>query len=239
MVEVEPEGVGNADVHRVRAPPSRLSRRDLLVLGGLVGAGALTNVWLQATAPLARDVSMNSAARGALAATSSRSDGNPAGDVRVVAFNDFLCPVCKITAPELANAVGADCRVRVEYVDLTLFGPVAEEASRVGLALALQGRYSQFHHAVMEARSRLDRPMMRDVVEGIGGNWHRAESDVESRESEFTAILNKDALLAFRLGIRGTPAFLIGGLLTIGRLNAMQFGDLFGEARDLNAKMRT
>lgn len=234
MTEVEPEGVGKADVH-APAAQSRLSRRDLLVLGGLVGVGALTSVWLRATAPLARDVSLNSAVRGALAATSSRSDGNPAGDVRVVAFNDFLCPVCKITAPELANAVRADGHVRVEYVDLTLFGPVSEEAARLGLALALQGRYPQFHHAVMDLRRRVDRPMMRDVVQGIGGNWERAQSDIAARESEFTAILNKDAMLAFTLGISGTPAFLIDGLLTIGRLNAAQFGDLFGQARGLTA----
>ena len=174
-----------------------------------------------------------------MAATSSRSDGNPAGDVRVVAFNDFLCPVCKITAPELANAVRADSRVRVEYVDLTLFGSVSEEAARLGLALALQGRYSEFHHAVMDSRRRVDRPMMRDVVQGIGGNWERAEFEIASRESEFTAILNKDALLALTLGISGTPAFLIDGLRTMGRLNTTQFGDLFGQTRDLTARMRT
>lgn len=238
MTKVEREGGGKADTHAV-AERSRPSRRDLLVLGGLVGVGALTSIWLRATAPLARDVSSNSAVRGALATTSSRFDGNPAGDVRVVAFNDFLCPICKITAPELENAVRADGRVRVEYVDLTLFGPVSEEAARLGLALTLQGRYPQFHHAMMDARRQINRPMMRDVVQEIGGDWARADSDIAARKREFTATLNKDALLAFTLGISGTPAFLIDGLLTIGRLNATQFGDLFGQARDLTAKMRT
>ncbi len=238
MAKVEPEGSGEADAYRLQAVSPRLARRDLLVLGGLVGAGAMTSVWLQATAPLARDVSTNSAVQHALAATTARSDGNPAGDVRVIAFNDFLCPVCKITAPELANAVRADGGVRIEYIDLTLFGPVAEDAARLGLAMALQGRYSQFHHAIMAARRRLDHAVMRDVVHMIGGEWQRAVSDVEAHESEFTAMLNKNALLAFMLGINGTPAFLIEGLLSIGRLNATQFGDLFEQARDSTATTR-
>lgn len=231
MPDPSPKQGGDASSRRARR--SQLSRRDAMVLGGIIAGGGLTSVWLQSSAPLARDVSRNRAAREALTATSSRSDGNPSGDVRLVAFNDFLCPFCKLTAPELANAVRADGNVRVEYVDLALFGPVAEEAARLGLAMALQGKYAQFHHAVMNARQGTDRALLRDAVRWIGASWRQAQLDLEGNENEFTVTLKTDALLAFALGINGTPAFLIGGLLAIGRLGEDQFQGLFDQARKL------
>jgi protein-disulfide isomerase len=221
------------------AARSQLSRRDLLLLAGLIGGGAVASNCLQNSAPLARDVSSSLAAREALAATSARSDGNPSGDVRLVAFNDFLCPVCKLTAPELMSAVRADGNVRVEFIDLTFFGPIAEQAARVGLAVALQGRYASFHHEVMNERGQIDRARLSHVVQRIGANWSRAERDVKTHATDFTTILNKDAMLAFALGIDGTPAFLVGGLLAKGRLRENQFRGLFDQARTLTSQLRS
>lgn len=233
-MKTEPNAWRGEDESSGRNHRHRLSRRDLLVLGAVAGGGALASSWLQNTAPLARDVSNNLAAREALALTSSRYDGNSAGDVRLVAFNDFLCPICKLTAPDLATAVRDDGRVRIEYIDLAVFGPVAEKAARLGLAVALQDKYSQYHHALMDARRPIDQALLRQAVEGVDASWTQAELDLRTYERKFTAQLNEDAMLAFKLGINGTPAFLIGGLLAIGRLDQAQFKTLFAQARDLS-----
>ena len=221
------------NLHAASGRSRALTRRDAIVLGSLAVGGALAAKVLQTTAPLARDVSDNPTAREAIETTSDRFDGRPDGSVRVVAFNDFLCPICKITSPDLASAVRSDGDVRVEYKDLTIFGPLSEEAARVGLAMALRSRYSEFHHAIMDAHRQVDRALLRNVVLTLGEDWREVEEEVLENAQRFTAILNNDARIAFTLGIAGTPAFLIGGLLALGRKSENEFGALFDQARTL------
>lgn len=206
-----------------------------MVLGGLACTGAVVGKVLQSTGPLACDVSTNPTAREALESTSKRSDGNPNGSVRVVAFNDFLCPICLITSPDLARAVLADGDVGVEYKDLTIFGPVSEASARVGLAMAQRNEYPALHHAMMTAPRQVDSELMRSVVVSLGERWEQVEAEVRQRKRAFTAILNEDARMAFTLGINGTPAFLVGGLLALGRRSENEFRTLFEEARSLNS----
>lgn len=213
--------------------PPALTRRDAIGLGSLAAAGAVIGKVLQGTAPLARDVSGNPTAREALDTRSRRSDGNPKGSVRIVAFNDFLCPICKITSPDLARAVRVDGDVGVEYKDLTIFGPLSEESARIGLAMALRARYPEFHHAMMDARRQVDRNLLRDTVLMLGEDWKQVEAEASRRERRFAAVLNEDARIAFTLGIGGTPAFLIGGLLALGRKSEGEFHTLFEQARNL------
>ncbi len=213
----------------------KVTRRDAVVLAGLVATGALVGKALQYTAPLARDISSNPAASAALSETSARSDGNPNGRVRLIAFNDFLCPICKVTSPDLARATRADGDVRVEYKDLSFFGPLAEEAARFGVAMSYQEKYPTFHHGVMQQPRQTDRALLRDVIETAGGSWEQAERDLVARDQDISAILRRDSLLAFTLGIGGTPAFLIGGLLAIGRKSEREFRDIFDQARELKS----
>ena len=215
------------------APRKAFSRRDLAILAGFAGAGWLGSWALRETAPLAQDMSSNGRAQTAADQRTSRSAGNPDGSVTVVAFNDFLCPICKVTAHILAAAVKHDGDVRIEYRDLAFFGPMAERAALVGLAMDRQSLYPAYHDRTMAMQIPLNETVLRDIGHDIGADWEQATKDLKDQRQAFLNRLHQDANLAFGLGIRGTPAFLVENLLAIGRKTEDEFLAIFAEARDM------
>ncbi|WP_293921878.1 DsbA family protein [Sphingobium sp. UBA5915] len=218
-----------ADVPRRKA----FSRRDFAVLTGLAGVGWLGSRILRENAPLARDMSSNGRALTTAAQRTSRAAGNPEGSVTIVAFNDFLCPICKVTAHVLAAAVKHDGDVRIEYRDLAFFGPMAERAALVGLAMDRQGLYSAYHDRTMAMHKPLSEAVLRDIANDVGADREQAADDLKHERKAFMSRLQQDANLAFGLGIRGTPAFLVENLLAIGRLTESEFLSIFAKAREM------
>ncbi|OHD06089.1 MAG: hypothetical protein A2095_06850 [Sphingomonadales bacterium GWF1_63_6] len=215
------------------APRKGFSRRDLAILSGLAGAGWLGSWILRESAPLARDMSSNGRARTAADQRTSRSAGNPDGSVTIVAFNDFLCPICKVTSHVLAAAVQHDGDVRIEYRDLAFFGPMAERAALVGLAMDRQGLYPAYHDRTMAMHKPLNEAVLREIASDVGADWGQATNDLKDQRQAFLNRLHQDANLAFSLGIHGTPAFLVENLLAIGRKTEDEFLGIFANARDM------
>ncbi|MBC7159750.1 MAG: DsbA family protein [Porphyrobacter sp.] len=205
----------------------------MVIVAGVAGAGFVVSRVLRETTPVGRDVSSNGRARAAIAERTGRSAGNPQGSLTLVAFNDFLCPVCKIMAPDLAAAVRSDGDVRIEYRDLAFFGPVAERAALIGLAVVSQGHYAAYHHRVMAVRQALNETVLRAIVEEIGADWAQVADDLERRRAAFQQRLQRDDELAYALRISGTPAFLMGNLLAHGRLSKDDLLSAFARARKI------
>ena len=134
--------------------------------------------------------------------------GNPDGDVTVVEFFDYNCGFCKRALPELVKLIGNDAKVRVVLKELPIFGE--EFGSR------RQGR----------ARRREAGQIFRDAPEAVrgarqGGQGQGAKVagelglDVEKLEKDMEDASVKQGLdeakeLAQKLGLQGTPLFLVG-----------------------------
>src|SRR6516162_8967487 len=82
--------------------------------------------------------------------------GNPTGDVTLVEFFDYRCPYCKQVQPFLQALIKNDHGLRVVVKELPILGPASVYAARVALAAHKQGKYEQFHDAVMSKRSNSD-----------------------------------------------------------------------------------
>lgn len=192
-----PDKIPSPGSPQAAAQPRRreVTRRDMVIFASLGGAGLLASRVLRETTPIGRDVSSNGRAQAAIAERTSRSAGNPEGSLTVVAFNDFLCPVCKVMAPDLSAAVRADGDVRIEYRDLVFFGPMAEYAALIGLAADRQGLYSAYHDRVMAVRQTLSEPVLHAIVEEIGGDWRKVANDLQRRRPAFQQRLQRDTNL--------------------------------------------
>ncbi|WP_082718718.1 MULTISPECIES: thioredoxin domain-containing protein [unclassified Sphingobium] len=167
----------------------RLSRRELLQLGGLVAAGYGVSVFLQATAPLGRDMSTNSQAQALLRNPGGPTEGPDDADLRVVIFTDYQCPACRKAAPDLDAAFREDGRVQLAYKDWPIFGALSEQAARVALAAHYQGIYPPIHHALMRERRQLERNVLELVVQQAGGRWDRIERDLNPHSPSKSLIL--------------------------------------------------
>lgn len=134
--------------------------------------------------------------------------GNPEGDVVIVEFFDYRCPYCKQVAAALREVVQQDGNIRLVMKELPILSEESHMAARAALAAEKQGRYEDFHFALMTGPGTLSQDQVFAVAEDLDMDLERLRSDMES--PEIAAILDEVYALAQTLGIRGTPAFVIG-----------------------------
>ncbi len=155
--------------------------------------------------------------------------GNPEGDVTIVEFFDYKCPYCKRVAGPLKDAVAADGNIRLVMKEFPILGPRSIQAARAALAVAKQGKYEEFHWALMTGPGDMSDPHIRKVARGVGVDVERMMVDMESPEIQ--AMIARNQALAQRLGITGTPAFVIGDTLVPGAIDRNTMENLVAQAR--------
>jgi protein-disulfide isomerase len=140
--------------------------------------------------------------------------GNPNGDVTLVEFFDYRCPYCRQMDPLLQNLVRDDPALRIVQKQYPILGPQSVFAARVALAANKQGKYRQFHDALMAKKPNLDEAGVFSAAETIGLDLARLKIDMAS--SEVDAEILKNARIAKELRLTGTPAFIVGSELIPG-----------------------
>jgi protein-disulfide isomerase len=75
--------------------------------------------------------------------------GNVDGDVTIVEFFDYNCPYCKRVKPEIQALMAADPDIRLVYREWPILGEGSVFAARAALAARNQGKYEEFHWAIM------------------------------------------------------------------------------------------
>lgn len=155
--------------------------------------------------------------------------GNPNGDVVIVEFNDYQCPYCKRAYQAVKSVVGADGKVKIVYKDLPILGEASKIAANAALAAAKQGKHQPLHNALMEFTGKLDRDKILEIAVGVGIDRARLEKDME--DPKLKAIIDRNLALASALGVRGTPAFVIGKQFVPGAVDAAALKQLIAEAR--------
>ncbi|MEA2802043.1 MAG: hypothetical protein QOG78_270 [Rhodospirillaceae bacterium] len=155
--------------------------------------------------------------------------GNPNGDVVIVDFNDYQCPYCKRTHQAMKSVVAADGKVKTIYKDLPILGEASKVAAVAALASVKQGKHTAFHNALMEFTGKLDRDKILDIASSVGIDRAQLEKDMEDPKLKRT--IERNLELASALGIRGTPAFVIGKQFVPGAVDAAALKQLIADAR--------
>lgn len=156
--------------------------------------------------------------------------GNPAGDVTLVKFFDYQCGYCKLSLKAVMEVQADDERLRIAWKELPILGPVSRFAARTSLAAEKQGRYLDFHQAVMGAPGKLSEDRVMEIADRLGLDIERLHQDMEDPAIE--AYLRETNRLAGEIGITGTPAFVIGDKLVPGAIGAEDLRQLIAEARN-------
>jgi len=155
--------------------------------------------------------------------------GNPKGDVTVVEFFDYQCGYCKRTMQNVLDLQKEDPKIRFVWKELPILGPVSEFAARGAMAAQKQGKYLDYHVAVMGARGQLTPDMVLKRAAAAGIDVDRLKRDMD--DPEIAKYLDENLQLAHQLGITGTPGFIIGGKLVPGAIGKDQMKKLVAEAR--------
>src|SRR6185312_970649 len=103
--------------------------------------------------------------------------GNPKGDVTVIEFFDYNCPYCKKAFHEVAELVEKDKQVKLILKEFPILSKGSEEASKVALAIKLQGKYWEFHRALQEAQGQSNEASALRVAEKLGADMTKLRKD--------------------------------------------------------------
>ncbi|TAJ37373.1 MAG: DsbA family protein [Reyranella sp.] len=164
-----------------------------------------------------------------LADPDSPSSGNANADVVIVDFNDYQCPYCKRAHQAVKQVVAADGKVKVIYKDLPILGEPSRIAALAALAAVKQGKHLAFHDALMETSAKLDRARILEIAASVGLDVALLEKDMD--DPKFKQLIDRNMALAGALGVRGTPAFVIGDQFVPGAVDAAALKQLIADAR--------
>ncbi len=134
--------------------------------------------------------------------------GDPNGDITVVEFFDYNCGYCKRGLTEIQKLIQSDKKVRLVFVELPILSKGSDEAARAALAAKRQGKYWEFHQAILTSKGQANEAVSLKVAEALGLDM--AKFKVDMAGDDVKAELEKMKALAKKMGINGTPHFLVG-----------------------------
>jgi protein-disulfide isomerase len=137
--------------------------------------------------------------------------GNPSGDVTLVEFFDYNCGYCKRALGDVRALIKGDPKLRIVLKDFPVLGPDSVEASRVALAVKNQlsgEKLVDYHFKLMASQGRVNGERALAVAKEMGADMARVQKDMEA--AEVRAALQENVGLGDKLGLSGTPAFIIG-----------------------------
>jgi len=133
--------------------------------------------------------------------------GNPKGKVAMVEFFDYNCGYCKRAFPDVMKLIDGDKDLKLVMKEFPILGPGSVYAARAALASRKQGKYWEYHLAMMAHEGRVDEAVADQIAEAQGLDLKKLKADMDS--DEVTQVINHNMQLADSLKIQGTPAFII------------------------------
>lgn len=134
--------------------------------------------------------------------------GDADGDVTVVEFFDYNCDFCKRGLPHVQQLIRNDKKLRFVFKDLAVLSKGSVDASRAALAAKRQGKYWEFHQAMLGSKGQANEASALKIAGSLGLDMDRLKIDMES--DAVKKELDDVKVLADKIGIIGTPHFLVG-----------------------------
>lgn len=151
------------------------------------------------------------------------SQGPKGALVTIIAFSDFQCSYCKsahATIKRVLQEYGNNVRLIFKHLPLTDTHPQALPAAQAAFCAGEQGSFWPYHDALF-ASETLSSEAFAKMAAQLDLNLPKFKACLDSEVSRATII--KDAQEARRIGITGTPAFIINGNLFRGALSFEDF----------------
>jgi protein-disulfide isomerase len=155
--------------------------------------------------------------------------GNAKGDVTLVEFFDYNCGYCKAMFPAMMETLKEDGKVRLILKEFPILGPSSVTASRAALASRKQGKYNEFHLAMLGHKGSLSDEAVFAIAKDTGLDVDKLKKDMD--DPAVAAIINRNRQLAQDLEIEGTPALIVGDTLVPGAVPKSRLVELLKQAR--------
>ena len=149
--------------------------------------------------------------------------GNPNADVTLVEFYDYNCGYCRAALPTLDRLVAEDKNLRVVFRELPILADSSRAAARAALTAAAQNRFKPFHDALY-AGGRVTDTSIAAAARSTGVDLSKVPDDADEE-------IGRNLDTAGRLGINGTPSWVVGDQVLSGALPLDQIKAAIAKAR--------
>lgn len=145
--------------------------------------------------------------------------GNPNGDVTIVEFFDYRCGFCRRHFPAVMKLVKEDGNIRLmpkqfPILDGNEAKPLSMLSAKAALAAHKQGRFAEFHTAMMTSGSQVTEESIYQIAGKVGLDVAQLKADMGDKLIE-KRITNTLAI-GQDIGFSGTPGYIIGKDVVLG-----------------------
>ncbi len=206
-----------------------LTRRNMLIAGGIGGTAALLGMTL--IPPAQQVAAQELTIEEVLFDPDNPVLGNPQGNVTIVEFFDYQCPYCKANHPALTEVVEEDGDVRLVMKDWPIFGAPSVRASQLALGAVDAGGYEQAMEVLMATEGRLSDATIEETLEAAGLNITELDVAYRAGRTKWDGLLSRNSSQATQLGLRGTPAFIVGTTIYAGAMDGAALREAIANSR--------
>lgn len=164
----------------------------------------------------------------------SHVGGNKNGDVTVIEFFDYNCSYCKRALDTVERLKREDGNIRLIYKEFPILSETSYTASKAAMAAMNQGKYEEFHMALLRNSGSLTEDRIFEIAREVGLNEKTLATDMTNPVLDRNILINHD--LAETMKITGTPGFIIGDMVVPGALPYEEMVKLIKDIRQQAAK---
>lgn len=141
--------------------------------------------------------------------------GEPSATLVIIEYGDFECPFCRRfqndTFPQIRDAYIRTGKLRYYFRDLPLpMHPFAMSSARAARCATEQGKFWQMHDELLGGEMHLTADDVDRHAKAIGLDVGKLDACMGS--GRHADSIRSSVQSAGKLGVRGTPSFLIGSL---------------------------
>lgn len=147
-------------------------------------------------------------------------------------FSDFQCPFCARahdTVKQFMQKHQDEVTLAYKHLPLTQIHPEALPAAKAAWAAQQQGQFWDYYDALFQQQDKLGEALYLAIAEDLNLDLEQFNRDRTSPAAE-TAI-QEDVELARRLGISGTPFFIMNGEVFSGAVDLSQMERVLSEVK--------
>lgn len=152
--------------------------------------------------------------------------------VTVIEFFDYNCGYCKKMLETKQKLVAND-KVRFVLKELPVLGPASQTKARLALAVnnLYKDKYESFHNEMLTARANSEEEI-KEIISKLGMDYSKVKAEADSERVSKTLADNQQ--LAGKVGIRGTPGYVVGNKLIPGYVDYEGFKEIIAAQKSAN-----
>ncbi len=156
----------------------------------------------------------------------SPTTGSTDAKIVLVEFSDFQCPYCAAAHDTLKQFVAKhqdEVTLVYKHYPLTPIHPEAMSAAKAAWAAGQQGKFWEYHDALFSQQDKLGDTLYLEIARNLNLDLEKFERD----RTLTTNAIAPDIQLAEKLGISGTPFFVMNGEIFSGAVQLSDIEEIF------------